>query len=82
MLKARIEAYREILKFKSRDELIESALCYYVESSELKEELDTLKEVQNEMILQFQQMKDELSGAKAEVKALREMYPSNNRRLF
>jgi hypothetical protein len=73
MLKARIEAYREILKFKSRDELIESALCYYVESSELKEELDTLKEVQNEMILQFQQMKDELSGAKAEVKALREI---------
>ncbi len=73
MLKARIEAYREVLKIKTRDELINSALCYYVESNELKEELDLLKETRQEMIIQFQQMKDELSGAKAEVKALREM---------
>ena len=72
MLQARIDAYHEILKNQTRDQLIDSALYYYVESAQVSEELSHLKETQQEMILQYSQMRDELSGARKEISALRE----------
>ena len=72
MIQARIDAHRELLKLKTRDELIESALYYYVESNSRAEELEFLKNTQQEFMLQFQQMKDELAGVKAENKYLLE----------
>ena len=72
MIQARIDAHRELLKLKTRDELIESALYYYVESNSRAEELEFLRNTQQEFMLQFQQMKDELAGVKAENKYLLE----------
>ena len=73
MLQARIDAYREILSRKSRDEILESAVYFYAENGRLSEELDFLKSTQQEMMLQFQQMRDELSGTRAELKTLRDL---------
>lgn len=70
---ARLEAYRNILNAKSREELIDAALYYYRESSERAEELSLLRSTWQEMIIQFQQMKDELGAARTEVNALREL---------
>ena len=45
MLQARIDAHRELLQRKTRDELIEIALYYYVESNERAEKLDFLQHI-------------------------------------
>lgn len=54
MLQAQINAHLEILKKMSRDQLIESALYYYVERGKRQEKIDYYESTQPEFILQFQ----------------------------
>ncbi len=72
MIQARIDAFYSILKGKPRDEIISCAVHYFAESGRLSEELEQLHNTWDEMIIQFQQMKDELAGARSEIKTLRE----------
>lgn len=73
MLQARIDAFHDIIKNKPRDEVVNYAVYYFAEHGKVSEELDQLKSTWNEMIVQFQQMKDELAGARSEIQVLREL---------
>ena len=73
MIQARIDAFQSNLEHKTRDEIIDYAVYYFAESGRLSEELDQLKGTWDEMIVQFQQMKDELAGARSEIRTLREL---------
>lgn len=73
MIQARIDAFYNILKGKPRDEIIDYAVHYFTENGKLSEELEQLRSTWDEMIVQFQQMKDELAGARSEIKTLRNL---------
>ena len=71
-MKADIEAFEQGLSGKSLDEVIAIAVSLFGENIKINNRLKEFSRSSSEMALQFQLMKDELNGAKRELKALRE----------
>ena len=71
-MEAKVEAFRTELHTKSLDELIEIAVSLFREKTGYANRLEEYGNSSHEMALQFQQMKNELEGARKEIKILRE----------
>lgn len=65
-MNAAIEAFRQKLTEKSKDEIIEEAVEVYRQLIVTGNKLTEMQNTDHEMILQFQQMQQELAGAKKE----------------
>lgn len=71
-MKVDIEAFEQGLSGKSLDEVVAIAVSLFQENIQVKNKLKEFIRSSSEMALQFQQMKDELDGAKKELEILRE----------
>ena len=71
-MEAKVEAFRTELHTKSLEELIEIAVSLFREKNGYANRLEEYGNSSHEMALQFQQMKNELEGARKEIRILRE----------
>lgn len=69
---AKSEAFRQNLSKKSSEEIIQIAVILFNEREDAFIQLTEFQNASSEMAIQFQQMRDELQGARAEISALRE----------
>jgi len=72
MMTAKSEAFRQDLSKKSNEEMIQIAVALFCEKEDALIKLTEFQNASSEMAIQFQQMKDELQGARSEIKVLRE----------
>lgn len=72
MTTAKSEAFRQCLSKKSSEEILQIAVTLFDEKEDILIKLIEFQNASSEMAIQFQQMKDELQGARSECKALRE----------
>lgn len=72
MMTVKSEAFRQGLSTKSNAEIIQIAVVLFGEKEDALIKLTEYQNASSEMAVQFQQMKDELRGARTEIKALRE----------
>ena len=71
MMTATMEAFRRSLEGKDGAEITEIAVSLFSAKKELEIRLKEFQNASNAMALEYQQMKDELSGARKEIEALR-----------
>ena len=71
MMTATMEAFRRSLEGKDGAEITEIAVSLFSAKKELEIRLKEFQNASNAMALEYQQMKDELSGARKEIDALR-----------
>ena len=71
MLAAMVETFRQSLVGKTKAETDEIAVQYFCAFKETEIHLTEFQNASNEMALQYQQMKDELNGARKEIDLLR-----------
>lgn len=69
---ARTEAFRLGLSDKTREEIMQTAIALFIEKEEALTRLMEFQNASSEMAVQYQQMKDELKGAREEIRVLRE----------
>jgi transposase len=72
-MNANQRAFSQSLTDKSKEEIITIALSLYEENEKQRIQLTYFQAHSSEMAIQFQQMKDELCGAKAECETLRKL---------
>jgi len=72
MIIAKSEDFRQSLLKKSSEEIIQIAVVLFCEKEDALIKLTEFQNASSEMAIQFQQMKDELQGARSECNALRE----------
>ena len=73
MMTATMEAFRRSLEGKDRAEITEIAVSLFCAKKELEIRLKETENASNAMVLEYQQMKDELAGARSEIRTLREL---------
>ena len=71
MMTATMEAFRRSLEGKDRAEITEIAVSIFRAKKELEIRLKETENASSAMALEYQQMKDELNGARKEIDALR-----------
>lgn len=71
MMTATMEAFRRSLEGKDGAEITEIAVSLFSAKKELEIRLKEFQNASSAMALEYQQMKDELSGARKEIEALR-----------
>lgn len=69
---AKSEAFRLALSDKTREEITQTAVALFIEKEDALIKLREFRNASTEMALQYQQMKEELKGAREEIKTLRE----------
>jgi len=73
MMAATMEAFRRSLEGKGGAEITEIAVSLFCAKKELEIRLKETENASNAMVLEYQQMKDELNGARKEIDALRKL---------
>ncbi len=73
MMAATMEAFRRSLEGKGGAEITEIAVSLFCAKKELEIRLKETENASNAMALEYQQMKDELNGARKEIDALRKL---------
>ena len=71
MMTATMEAFRRSLEGRDRAEITEIAVSLFGAKKELEIQLKEFQNASSAMALEYQQMKDELNGARMEIDALR-----------
>ena len=73
MMAATMEAFRRSLEGKGGAEITEIAVSLFCAKKELEIRLKETENASNAIALEYQQMKDELNGARKEIDALRKL---------
>ena len=73
MMTATMEAFRRSLEGKDGAEITEIAVSPFCAKKELEIQLKEYQNASSAMALEYQQMKDELNGARKEIDALRKL---------